>query len=102
MSSINSNNNKIKLLKGESIYSSLSDQNKLFLETVSSKYKFSYQELRQLSVISADFSMWKSKSVRDYIIEIESENAAGLHKNCLLYTSPSPRDGLLSRMPSSA
>ena len=24
------------------------------------------------------------------------------NKNCLLYTSPSPRDGLLSRMPSSA
>ena len=24
------------------------------------------------------------------------------YKNCLLYTSPSPRDGLLSRMPSSA
>jgi len=84
MSSINSNNNKIKLLKGDSIYSSLSDQNKLFLETISSKYKFSYQELRQLSVISADFSMWKSKSVRDYIIEIESENAAGLHKKDIL------------------
>src|SRR5664279_805466 len=26
----------------------------------------------------------------------------GLHLICLLYTSPSPRDGLLSRMPSSA
>ena len=25
-----------------------------------------------------------------------------LHAFCLLYTSPSPRDGLLSRMPSSA
>ena len=25
-----------------------------------------------------------------------------LNVNCLLYTSPSPRDGLLSRMPSSA
>ena len=25
-----------------------------------------------------------------------------LKKDCLLYTSPSPRDGLLSRMPSSA
>ena len=25
-----------------------------------------------------------------------------IFKNCLLYTSPSPRDGLLSRMPSSA
>ena len=24
------------------------------------------------------------------------------HRACLLYTSPSPRDGLLSRMPSSA
>ena len=27
---------------------------------------------------------------------------SGLFTNCLLYTSPSPRDGLLSRMPSSA
>src|SRR5680860_1815141 len=26
----------------------------------------------------------------------------GQHERCLLYTSPSPRDGLLSRMPSSA
>ena len=25
-----------------------------------------------------------------------------IYKGCLLYTSPSPRDGLLSRMPSSA
>ena len=28
--------------------------------------------------------------------------AAGTSLSCLLYTSPSPRDGLLSRMPSSA
>ena len=27
---------------------------------------------------------------------------AAQRSNCLLYTSPSPRDGLLSRMPSSA
>ena len=27
---------------------------------------------------------------------------AAVSNNCLLYTSPSPRDGLLSRMPSSA
>ena len=27
---------------------------------------------------------------------------SGCGKSCLLYTSPSPRDGLLSRMPSSA
>ena len=35
------------------------------------------------------------------IPEAESELIAGYH-SCLLYTSPSPRDGLLSRMPSSA
>src|SRR5664279_6368226 len=29
-------------------------------------------------------------------------SGAVLHWPCLLYTSPSPRDGLLSRMPSSA
>ena len=28
--------------------------------------------------------------------------AASAEETCLLYTSPSPRDGLLSRMPSSA
>ena len=28
--------------------------------------------------------------------------ASNIIKDCLLYTSPSPRDGLLSRMPSSA
>ena len=30
------------------------------------------------------------------------EEFRGYCKGCLLYTSPSPRDGLLSRMPSSA
>ena len=31
-----------------------------------------------------------------------SVQRSGLDQDCLLYTSPSPRDGLLSRMPSSA
>ena len=33
---------------------------------------------------------------------LSEADAQGLLKACLLYTSPSPRDGLLSRMPSSA
>ena len=33
---------------------------------------------------------------------IPHENATAATSTCLLYTSPSPRDGLLSRMPSSA
>ena len=32
----------------------------------------------------------------------EQEKIDSLYSDCLLYTSPSPRDGLLSRMPSSA
>ena len=34
--------------------------------------------------------------------EIARRESAALTRRCLLYTSPSPRDGLLSRMPSSA
>ena len=44
-------------------------------------------------------------SILFFIREIHiSTNALKLHMSdiCLLYTSPSPRDGLLSRMPSSA
>ena len=33
---------------------------------------------------------------------VKDRAALALIKDCLLYTSPSPRDGLLSRMPSSA
>ena len=39
-----------------------------------------------------------SKSLEEIIMSSDG----GLFNNCLLYTSPSPRDGLLSRMPSSA
>ena len=41
----------------------------------------------------------KSRAVVMYGIEALK---AVWHRGCLLYTSPSPRDGLLSRMPSSA
>ena len=34
--------------------------------------------------------------------EQENSNFSTSNDTCLLYTSPSPRDGLLSRMPSSA
>ena len=35
-------------------------------------------------------------------IELATTIAKAIYEICLLYTSPSPRDGLLSRMPSSA
>src|SRR5664279_6026466 len=41
--------------------------------------------------------MWSG--IADRVAGRDEDNGSGI---CLLYTSPSPRDGLLSRMPSSA
>ena len=41
-------------------------------------------------------------NLRKVFERLREHNVAANPKNCLLYTSPSPRDGLLSRMPSSA
>ena len=41
-------------------------------------------------------------ATEDTPVELVSRIWAELMSACLLYTSPSPRDGLLSRMPSSA
>ena len=40
------------------------------------------------SIKKAEQLLWETQETKSYV--------------CLLYTSPSPRDGLLSRMPSSA
>ena len=45
--------------------------------------------------------IYGSKVKVDSVAKV-AEIEAAEKKNCLLYTSPSPRDGLLSRMPSSA
>ena len=40
--------------------------------------------------------------VRNIGSTVMGQRCNGQEYGCLLYTSPSPRDGLLSRMPSSA
>ena len=65
------------------------------------------------AIQSAGLARQKSRRIKDILKRIKQEQGeldlsflAQLPneqaKNCLLYTSPSPRDGLLSRMPSSA
>ena len=62
----------------------------------------------QVSADSSTSSIAPLVAKESEIIKIQAENANDLHvvlsvlEICLLYTSPSPRDGLLSRMPSSA
>ena len=43
-----------------------------------------------------------AKDEKLWLILAEAQIANKKYKNCLLYTSPSPRDSTLSRMPSSA
>ena len=51
----------------------------------------SMQVYKQLKILTARPSEKDQKEIKHHLFGI-----------CLLYTSPSPRDGLLSRMPSSA
>ena len=77
-------NKRINILKNDSIYSSLTLQNKDYLVALGSKYNFSYQELRQLMIISADFSMWKEKSIRQCVSEIEESLGPKADKSAIL------------------
>ena len=67
--------------------------------------------LQEILTIKSDDVIGRAKAYES-IVKGENLPEAGLPesfnvlmhelKGCLLYTSPSPRDGLLSRMPSSA
>ena len=57
------------------------------------------------TAVAAEWEWQSGKSVRPFTMPLMALVATALDqmsKPCLLYTSPSPRDGLLSRMPSSA
>ena len=66
-------------------------------------------EKKPLKVIS--YNIWngfdfrkdveRKNNVIDWFVD-QKPDVVALQELCLLYTSPSPRDGLLSRMPSSA
>ena len=63
------------------------------------------------ALYTPDEEWWKEHKVPPSFVNITEDvrieklmkrRYAGLSKSCLLYTSPSPRDATLSRMPSSA
>ena len=63
-----------------------------------------YEGSPEMHVIEVeDEVMIKTCQMHDYNYAVITPNDIVIPPNsCLLYTSPSPRDGLLSRMPSSA
>ena len=56
------------------------------------------QEIGRVDLITAEEEVELARRIK----EGDTRALEKLTKACLLYTSPSPRDGLLSRMPSSA
>ena len=56
----------------------------------------------KLEWIEVNRDMASHQSIQDKKTELEQQMKNTMSKLCLLYTSPSPRDATLSRMPSSA
>ena len=50
----------------------------------------------------AGYRQMISDAIDEFGGDLDKSQVPAFLDNCLLYTSPSPRDGLLSRMPSSA
>ena len=62
------------------------------------KYQYMLGQARTYQLMLQEISnLLDNKEQKD-----EQGTVIDLNTSCLLYTSPSPRDGLLSRMPSSA
>ena len=84
-----------------------------FIESPKTKNEFLHEHLsvgsekQELTWVNSEFSLPVQEKIKIENIIKQSENLKSDFDlktvlTCLLYTSPSPRDGLLSRMPSSA
>ena len=76
---------------------SRSPHDNLFAEPLSDPGLFTFNES-----VATVFPDMINRSVPGYATVIAMTGVLAAQHACLLYTSPSPRDGLLSRMPSSA
>ena len=73
------------------------DYHPVVFQDASTGYKF----LSGSTVTSSETIKWEDGN--EYpLVRVEVTSDSHPFYTCLLYTSPSPRDGLLSRMPSSA
>ena len=75
-----SNNTKLKQLKKDKVFLGLNEFSKQDIVKISDKYPFSFQDLRQLSIIATDLYMWNESGVRDCIEEFENIQNKNLSK----------------------
>ena len=84
--------------------------NEIIIQRINEKYKDIDWEIlseENVKIDSKDFNnfadwIWVLDPLDGTKDFIQGTSNYAMHLACLLYTSPSPRDGLLSRMPSSA
>ena len=88
---------------GKAISAEFKGRNPLFLSILNGSFIFTADIMRACD-LECEVSFVKLSSYQGTETTGKIKTLIGLDNNiaCLLYTSPSPRDGLLSRMPSSA
>ena len=74
------NNAKLAQLKKDKVFLNLNELSKQDIVKISDKYPFSFQDLRQLSIIATDLYMWNESGVRDCIEEFENVQNKDLSK----------------------
>ena len=80
MNSLKSNNTNLIQLKKDKVCLILNDSIKQDIVDISDKYRFSFQDLRQLSIIATDLYMWNESGVRDCIEGFENIQKNDLSK----------------------
>ena len=75
---------KISQIENDKVFLNLDIIDRQDIVDLSSKYRFSYQDLRQLSIIARDFYMWDEFGIKKCIENFESSQERALTKKDIL------------------
>ena len=71
---------KISQIEKDKVFLNLDNDAKQDIISLSSRYRFSFQDLRQLSIIATDFYMWDNETVMECIEKFELSSKNPLNK----------------------
>ena len=71
---------KISQIEKDKVFLNLGNDAKQDIISLSSRYRFSFQDLRQLSIIATDFYMWDNETVMECIEKFELSSNNPLNK----------------------
>ena len=73
-------NPKISQIEKDKVFLNLDNDAKQDIISLSSRYRFSFQDLRQLSIIATDFYMWDNETLMECIEKFELSSNNPLNK----------------------